>query len=76
MSIVNEQLLDDLNILSTQDLAMVSAAIDEDPSGFSLDRSGFAAFAIRFHALTSLSVIFQRTVITLPEWTLSKVPIV
>ena len=48
MSIVNEQLLDDLNILSTQDLAMVSAAIDEDPSGFSLDRIRIRGFRNSF----------------------------
>ena len=48
MSIVNEQLLDDLNILSTQDLAMVSAAIDEDPSGFSLDRIRIRGFRNTF----------------------------
>ena len=48
MSIVNEQLLDDLNILSTQDLAMVSAAIDEDPSGYSLDRIRIRGFRNTF----------------------------
>ena len=48
MSIVNEQLLDDLNILSTQDLAMVSAAIDEDPNGFSLDRIRIRGFRNSF----------------------------
>ena len=48
MSIVNEQLLDDLNILSTQDLAMVSAAIDEDPSGYSLDRIRIRGFRNSF----------------------------
>ena len=52
MSIVNEQLLDDLNILSTEDLAMVSASIDEDPNGFSLDRiriRGFRNLFSRFN---------------------------
>ena len=48
MSIVNEQLLDDLNILNTQDLAMVSAAIDEDPNGFSLDRIRIRGFRNSF----------------------------
>ena len=48
MSIVNEQLLDDLNILSTEDLAMVSAAIDEDPNGFSLDRIRIRGFRNSF----------------------------
>ena len=48
MSIVNEQLLDDLNILSTQDLAMVSASIDEDPNGFSLDRIRIRGFRNSF----------------------------
>ena len=48
MSIVNEQLLDDLNILNTQDLAMVSAAIDEDPNGFSLDRVRIRGFRNSF----------------------------
>ena len=44
MSIVNQQLLDDLNILSAEDLAMVSASIDEDPNGFSLDRIRIRGF--------------------------------
>ena len=48
MSIVNEQLLDDLNILSTEDLAMVSASIDEDPNGFSLDRIRIRGFRNSF----------------------------
>ena len=48
MSIVNEQLLDDLNILNTEDLAMVSAAIDEDPNGFSLDRIRIRGFRNSF----------------------------
>jgi outer membrane receptor protein involved in Fe transport len=48
MSIVNEQLLEDLNILNTQDLAMVSAAIDEDPNGFSLDRIRIRGFRNSF----------------------------
>ena len=48
MSIVNEQLLDDLNILSAEDLAMVSASIDEDPNGFSLDRIRIRGFRNSF----------------------------
>ena len=48
MSIVNEQLLEDLNILNTEDLAMVSAAIDEDPNGFSLDRIRIRGFRNSF----------------------------
>ena len=48
MSIVNEQLLNDLNILSTEDLAMVSASIDEDPNGFSLDRIRIRGFRNSF----------------------------
>ena len=48
MSIVNQQLLDDLNILSAEDLAMVSASIDEDPNGFSLDRIRIRGFRNSF----------------------------
>ncbi len=48
MSIVNEQLLDDLNIINTQDLAMVSASIDEDPNGYSLDRIRIRGFRNSF----------------------------
>lgn len=38
MSIVNEELLSDLDIQSNEDLAAVVAGIDSDPDGYSLDR--------------------------------------
>ena len=51
MSIVNEELLDDLQIKAPEDLALVNAAIDNEPNGFSLDgirirgfRSSFSRF--------------------------------
>ena len=65
MSIVNEQLLDDLNILSTQDLAMVSASIDEDPNGFSLARIRIRGFRNSFSRFNFLNVICPLIVITL-----------
>lgn len=48
MSIVNDQLLADLNITSTEELALVNAAIDEDPNGFSLDRVRIRGFRSSF----------------------------
>ena len=48
MSIINEQLLEDLNITSTEELAMVNASIDEDPNGFSLDRIRIRGFRSAF----------------------------
>ena len=62
MSIVNEQLLDDLNILSTEDLAMVNASIDEDPNGFSLDRIRIRGFRNSFSRFN----FFKRNVPTDP----------
>ncbi|MEC7273877.1 MAG: TonB-dependent receptor plug domain-containing protein, partial [Verrucomicrobiota bacterium] len=48
LSIINEQLLEDLNITSTEELAMVNASIDEDPNGFSLDRIRIRGFRSEF----------------------------
>ena len=48
MSIINERLLEDLNITSTEELAMVNASIDEDPNGFSLDRIRIRGFRSEF----------------------------
>ncbi|CAI8313461.1 MAG: Catecholate siderophore receptor Fiu [Opitutia bacterium UBA7350] len=48
LSIINEQLLEDLNITSTEELALVNASIDEDPNGFSLDRVRVRGFRSSF----------------------------
>ena len=48
MSIINEQLLEDLNIVSTEELASLNASIDEDPNGFSLDRIRIRGFRSSF----------------------------
>ena len=48
LSIINEQLIDDLNIVSIEDLALVNASIDEDPNGFSLDRIRIRGFRSAF----------------------------
>ena len=71
MSIVNEQLLDDLNILSTEDLAMVSASIDEDPNGFSLDRIRIRGFRNSFSRYN----FFKRNLPTDP-YNISRVDII
>ena len=48
LSIVNQQLIEDLNLVSTEDLALVNASIDEDPNGFSLDRIRIRGFRSAF----------------------------
>jgi outer membrane receptor protein involved in Fe transport len=46
MSIVNEQLINDLDIQSTEDLAMVVSGIESDPDGYSLDRVRIRGFRV------------------------------
>ena len=48
MSIINEQLLEDLNIVSTEELASLNASIDEDPNGYSLDQVRIRGFRSSF----------------------------
>ena len=48
MTIINEQLLEDFNIVSTEELASLNASIDEDPNGYSLDQVRIRGFRSSF----------------------------
>lgn len=44
LSVINEELLEDLGINSTEDLAQVSASLDTDPTSYSLDQIRIRGF--------------------------------
>lgn len=51
ISVINEQLIEDLQILNDQDLVRVNASISEDPDGFSLNQlriRGFRSLTQRY----------------------------
>ena len=52
VSVINKELLDDLGINTTEDLAMVTSSIDTDPNSYSLDQiriRGFRNTSTRFN---------------------------
>jgi len=58
LTIINEQMLEDLNILNDQDLARATASVSEDPDGFS-----FNQLRIRgFRSLTQRYDLFWREI--------------
>jgi outer membrane receptor protein involved in Fe transport len=51
LTVINEQMMEDLNILNDQDLAQVTASVTEDPDGFSLNQlriRGFRSLTQRY----------------------------
>lgn len=44
LSVINQMLIDDLGIKTTEDLAQISASIDTDPTGYSLDQIRIRGF--------------------------------
>ena len=58
VTVLNQELLDDLGIDTTEDLAQVSAAIDTDPTSYSLDQIRIRGFRNSFTRYNG----FRRTI--------------
>ena len=51
VTVLNQELLDDLGINTTEDLAQVSSSIDTDPTSYSLDQIRIRGFRKHIHTL-------------------------
>jgi outer membrane receptor protein involved in Fe transport len=71
ISVINEQMMEDLNILNDQDLAKVTSSVTEDPDGFSLNQLRIRGF----RSLTQRYDLFWRE-ITRDGYNIQRVDIV